>query len=54
MLPLIKVTGRSFFTDNVNPEDTVNLSREEFCKIYDCFGSQRVIIKFDLKERENT
>ena len=54
MLPLIKVTGRSFFTEEVNPEDTGNLSREEFCKIYDCFGSQRVIIKFDLKEKENT
>ena len=31
-----------------------NLSREEFCKLYDCFGSQKVIIKFDLKEKENT
>jgi predicted nucleic acid-binding Zn-ribbon protein len=54
MLPLIKVTGRSFFTEEVNPDDTGNLSREEFCKLYDCFGSQRVIIKFDLKEKENS
>ncbi len=54
MLPLIKVTGRSFFTEEVNPEDTGKLSREEFCELYDCFGSQKVIIKFDLKEKENT
>jgi hypothetical protein len=54
MLPLIKVTGRSFFTEEVNPEDTGNLSREEFCKLYDCFGSQRVIIKFGLAEKEKS
>jgi outer membrane protein OmpA-like peptidoglycan-associated protein len=54
MLPLIKVTGRSFFTEEVNLEDTGNLSRDEFCKLYDCFGSQRVIIKFDLKEKESS
>ena len=52
MLPLIKVTGRSFFTEQVNPDDTGNLSRSEFCELYDCYGSQRVIIKFGLKEKE--
>jgi len=54
MLPLIKVTGRSFFTEQVNPDDTGNLSSEEFCKRYDCFGSQRVIIKFGLSEKEKS
>ena len=52
MLPLIKVTGRSFFTEDVNPDDTGNLTQQEFCQIYDCNASQRVIIKFDLKEKE--
>ena len=52
MLPLIKVIGRSFFTENVNPDDTGNLTQQEFCQLYDCNASQRVIIKFDLKEKE--
>ena len=52
MLPLIKVTGRSFFTEDVNPEDTGNLTQSEFCQLYDCDASQRVIIKFELKEKE--
>ena len=51
MLPLIKVTGRSFFTEQVDPNDTGNLSRREFCKLYNCLESQRVIIKFGLIEK---
>ena len=51
MLPLIKVTGRSFFTEQVNVEDTGNLTREEFCQQYNCSKSQRVIIKFGLSEK---
>jgi hypothetical protein len=54
MLPLIKVTGRSFFTEEVNPEDTGNLTREEFCAQYNCYQSQRVIIKFGLTDKENS
>ena len=54
MLPLIKVTGRSFFTEQVDPSDTGNLSRREFCKLYNCYESQRVIIKFGLIEKRNT
>ena len=54
MLPLIKVTGRSFFTEQVNPEDTGNLSSSEFCERYDCYGSQRVIIKFGLQEKDKS
>ena len=52
MLPLIKVIGRSFFTEDVNPADTGKLTQSEFCEVYDCNASQRVIIKFDLKEKE--
>lgn len=51
MLPLIKVTGRSFFTEKINLEDTGNLSKEEFCRQYNCNQSQRVIIKFGLSEK---
>jgi hypothetical protein len=51
---LIKVTGRSFFTEEVNPEDTGNLTREEFCKQYNCYESQRVIIRFELTRKENS
>ena len=54
MLPLIKVTGRSFFTEEVNVEDTGNLTREEFCQQYNCYESQRVIIKFGLTKKENS
>ena len=51
MLPLIKVTGRSFFTEIIDPQDTGNLSKKEFCKQYNCYQSQRVIIKFGLTEK---
>ena len=52
MLPLIKVTGRSFFSEQVDPSDTGSLTQKEFCKQYNCSGSQRVIIKFGLTEKE--
>ncbi len=54
MLPLIKVTGRSFFTEKVDPGDTGILTQKEFCRQYNCYESQRVIIKFELTEKENT
>jgi outer membrane protein OmpA-like peptidoglycan-associated protein len=54
MLPLIKVTGRSFLSEQVNPEDTGNLTPEEFCEQYNCYESQRVIIKFGLTRKENS
>ena len=54
MLPLIKVTGSSFFTEQVDPNDTGQLSRAEFCRLYNCLESQRVIIKFGLTEKRNT
>jgi len=48
MLPLIEVTGRSFFSEDIKPGDTGKLSIEEFCGQYNCSRSQRVIIKFGL------
>lgn len=51
LLPLVKVTGRSFLADQIKGRDLKNgISRDMFCKQYDCRKSQRVIIKFDLKE----
>ena len=51
MLSLIKVTGRSFFTEKIDLESSSNLSKEEFCKQNNCSKSQRVIIKFGLSEK---
>jgi outer membrane protein OmpA-like peptidoglycan-associated protein len=49
MVPLINVTGRSFFTEKVDPDTTGDLSLDEFCEQYNCKKSQRVIIKFGLE-----
>jgi outer membrane protein OmpA-like peptidoglycan-associated protein len=54
MLPLINVTGRSFFSEEIKPGDTGNLSLDEFCGQYNCKKAQRVIIKFGLLERGAT
>jgi outer membrane protein OmpA-like peptidoglycan-associated protein len=51
MLPLIEVTGRSFFSEDINPDDTGTLSIDEFCGQYNCSKSQRVIIKFGLLDK---
>ncbi|RYZ76450.1 MAG: microtubule-binding protein [Proteobacteria bacterium] len=50
LLPLVKVTGRSFLSndDQRNPAGTG--SAEEFCRKNDCAKLQRVIIKFTLKD----
>lgn len=49
LLPLVKVTGRSFFS---NPTDqrTPAGERKTFCDKNDCAKLQRVIIKFNLKD----
>lgn len=49
LLPLVKVTGRSFFA---NPEDQRGpaASQRAFCEKNDCAKLQRVIIKFNLKD----
>jgi hypothetical protein len=51
MLPLLNVTGRSFFAEDIDPNDLGNLTIEEFCGQYNCSKSQRVIIKFGLLEK---
>jgi hypothetical protein len=51
MLPLLNVTGRSFFAEDIDPNDLGNLTIDEFCGLYNCKKSQRVIIKFGLIEK---
>ena len=51
MVPLINVTGRSFFAEKVDPDITGDLSLDEFCAQYNCKKSQRVIIKFGLEQK---
>lgn len=51
MLPLVKVTGRSFLSEAKNFRiPTSNGTEKDFCKKYDCKKAQRVLIKFTLKE----
>lgn len=51
LLPMVKVVGRGFLPDGVSekelPED---MPEKEFCAKYNCKKSQRVIVKFNLKE----
>jgi myosin heavy subunit len=50
LLPLLKVTGRSYLSDNVKGRDLKSgLNHEEFCAKYDCKKSQKVIIRFEVK-----
>ena len=51
LLRMIKVTGRSFLAESVKGRDLKRgLSQDELCKKYDCKQSQRVIIKFNIKD----
>ncbi len=51
LLPLVKVTGRSFLSsDDDRTPAAVPGSGEEFCRKNDCAKLQRVIIKFTLKD----
>ncbi|MCY4523728.1 MAG: hypothetical protein OXB84_03205, partial [Halobacteriovoraceae bacterium] len=50
LLSHIKVTGRSFLAEEVRGRSVSSgLSQKEFCKKHDCKKSQKVIIKFNLK-----
>ena len=51
LLPLVKVTGRSFLAEEVRGRDKDKiLSQDEFCQKYNCKKSQKVVIKFNLKD----
>ena len=50
LLPLVKVTGRSFFAGSKEQYRDVasGMTRKQFCQRYDCKKEQKVIIKFNL------
>lgn len=52
LLPLVKVTGRSFLSGDKDrsPANGNDTSAEGFCRKNDCAKLQRVIIKFTLKD----
>jgi len=52
LLPLVKVSGRSFLAADTSSENRApaGMDADEYCSLYDCKKSQRVEIKFHLKE----
>jgi outer membrane protein OmpA-like peptidoglycan-associated protein len=51
LLPLVKVTGRSFLADDKSRAPAGDgKGAEHFCQVNDCAKLQRVIIKFSLKD----
>lgn len=51
LLPLVKVTGRSFLAEEIKGRDIASgVSQKDFCAKYDCEKSQRVLIRFNLKD----
>jgi len=49
--PLLKVTGRSYLADGVKGRNLASgISRKEYCAKYDCDKSQKVVIRFNLKD----
>jgi len=49
--PLVKVTGRSYLAEGVEGRNIASgLNRREYCKKFDCKKSQKVIIRFNLKD----
>lgn len=50
LLPLIKVTGRSFLAEKL--PSVRNPSSNDFCATHDCKKAQRVIIKFSFEDKK--
>ncbi|MGZ5279326.1 MAG: hypothetical protein ACXWC9_05260 [Pseudobdellovibrionaceae bacterium] len=50
LLPLVKVTGRSFLANPESVRGVANETHKSFCEKNDCAKLQRVIIKFNLKD----
>lgn len=50
LLPLVKVTGRSFLSGENTRDPASQGSAEAFCRANDCAKLQKVIIKFSLKD----
>lgn len=51
LLPLVKVTGRSFLAEEVKGRDIASaIDTKDYCAKYKCEKSQKVIIRFNLKD----
>jgi myosin heavy subunit len=50
LLPLVKVSGRSFLAESKNMRNVASQPGGKFCEQYDCKKAQRVIIKFGVKQ----
>lgn len=51
LLPLVKVTGRSFLAEGEKGRGLASGSSvKDYCKQYDCKKAQKVIIRFNLKD----
>ena len=49
--PMTKVTGRSYLAEGVQGRNLASgISRKKYCAKYDCLKSQKVIIRFNLKD----
>lgn len=53
LLSLVKVSGRSFFSEGRAPSGaTPGMDQKEFCKQFDCKQAQKVIIKFNMDDKK--
>ncbi len=51
LLPLVRVTGRSYLAEAQKGRNvSSDMSKREFCEVYDCKQAQRVIIRFNVGE----
>ena len=51
LLPLVKVTGRSFLAEEVKGRDIASgIEVKDYCAKHNCSKSQKVIIRFNLKD----
>ena len=50
LLPMVKVTGRSFLAEGADKRVVSSMSHGEYCKKYDCKKSQRVVIRFNMNK----
>lgn len=49
LLPMVKVTGRSFLSEGEDARAVSSMTHKEYCKKFDCKKSQRVVIKFNME-----
>jgi hypothetical protein len=53
LLSLVKVSGRSFFSEGRAPAGvTPGMDQKKFCSMVDCKQAQKVIIKFNMDDKK--